>query len=128
VAFPPRKVLLAAREEHLAPRLFSSASSLAKRMSAGLEILMQADRESPPEIDAGQARHLQEEGIAYRLTCRAALSAQDVVRYANTHECVVCVVIDAPENWGGASAVWEKLACPLVVTAQNPSAPIAGNG
>ena len=92
-------------------------------MSAGLEILMQADKESLPTSLAGLLRQIDEVEVPYRISCQAALSAQEVVRYANTHECVTCVVIDSPENWGGQSGVWEKLACPLVVTAQAGSPP-----
>lgn len=120
--FPPRRVLLAVKGEHLEQRLFASASNLAKRMSAGLEILMQADKEDLPEPLPELLRQVEAEAVPYRIGYQATLSAREVVRYANTHECVACVVIDAPENWGGQAGVWEKLACPLVVAAQKPTA------
>lgn len=91
-------------------------------MNAGLEILMQADKENLPAPLAGLLRQLEAEEVQYRIGYQPALSAQEVVRYANTHECVICVVIDSPENWGGHTGVWEKLACPLVVAAQKSAA------
>lgn len=87
-------------------------------MNAGLEILMQADKENLPAPLAGLLRQLEAEEVQYRIGYQPALSAQEVVRYANTHECVACVVIDSPESWGGHAGAWEKLACPLVVAAQ----------
>lgn len=87
-------------------------------MSAGLEILMQADKENLPASLAGLLQQLEAAAVPYRIAYQTALSAHEVVRYANTHECVACVVIDAPQSWGGQAGVWEKLACPLVVAAQ----------
>jgi len=91
-------------------------------MSAGLEILMQADKENLPVQLPELLRQIEAEAVPYRIGYQMTLSAQEVVRYANTHECVACVVIDAPENWGGQASTWEKLACPLVVAAQKPAA------
>lgn len=85
-------------------------------MSAGLEILIQGDKDNPPETLATLLRQIEEEALKYRISYQATLSAAEVVRYANTHECVACVVIDAPEKWGGPAGAWEKLACPLVAT------------
>ncbi len=85
-------------------------------MNAGLEILLQGDRENPPALLAELLQLIDADEVPYRLTWQTALSAQEVVRYGNTHECVTCVVIDTPENWGGPANVWEKLACPLVAT------------
>ena len=116
--FSARKVLLAVQGGRLDARLFSAASNLAKRMSAGLEILLQADKNTPPAALAALLQRLAEEEVRYHLDWRATLAAGEVVRYANTHECITCVVIDAPENWPGSASAWEKLACPLVVTAQ----------
>lgn len=112
-------MLLAVKGEHLEQRLFTAASNLAKRMSAGLEILMQADKEDLPKPLPELLRQIEVEAVPYRIGYQATLSAQEVVRHANTHECVACVVIDAPENWGGPASVWEKLACPLVVAQKN---------
>lgn len=86
-------------------------------MSAGLEILMQADKENPPAPLAGLLRQCEEDGLQYRIGYQPTLSVQEVVRYANTHECVACVVIDSTESWGGQAGAWEKLACPLAVAA-----------
>lgn len=120
--FSVRKVLLAAQGERLDARLFSAATSLAKRMSAGLEILLQADRNAPPAPLATMLERLAKDEVIYHLDWHATLDAREVVRYANTHECITCVVIDAPENWPGSASAWDKLACPLVVTAQQHSA------
>jgi hypothetical protein len=87
-------------------------------MSAGLEILLQADKNSPPAPLAAMLQRLAEDGVRYHLDWCATLASREVVRYANTHECITCVMIDAPENWTGSASAWDKLACPLVVTAQ----------
>lgn len=121
MAFPPRRVLLAARDGRFDARLFHSACNLATRMNAGLEVLVQAERDKPSDLLAGQLRELDATGIPSRITYSARLSAQEVIRYANTHECVACVAIDAPESWDAPATVWDKLACPLVVTAQQPA-------
>lgn len=120
--FSARKVLLAVQGEPLDARLFSAASSLAKRMSAGLEILLQADKNAPPAPLAALLLRLERDEVRYHLDWHATLAAREVVRYANTHECITCVVIDSPENWPGSAGVWDKLACPLVVTAQQRTA------
>lgn len=119
--FSARKVLLAVQGERLDRRLFAVASSLAKRMSASMEILLQADREAPPAQFEAMLQHLAKDEVPYHLDWRATLAAGEVVRHANTHECIACVIIDAPENWPGAASAWDKLACPLVVTAQQHS-------
>lgn len=116
--FSARKVLLAVQGGRLDTRLFSTAASLAKRMNAGLEVLLQADRNAPPVALAALLQRLAEDEVHYHLDWRATLAASEVVRHANTHECITCVVIDAPENWPGSASAWDKLACPLVVTAQ----------
>lgn len=120
--FSARKVLLAVQGERLDARLFAAAASLAKRMSAGLEILLQADKNAPPAPLAAMLQRLEADEVLYRLDWHTTLGAREVVRYANTHECIACVVIDAPETWPGSAGAWDKLACPLVVTAQQHSA------
>ncbi|HEX8987527.1 MAG TPA: hypothetical protein VF816_06160 [Rhodocyclaceae bacterium] len=114
-----RKVLLAVREGHVEPRLLASARGLAQRMQADVDILVLADGETlPAEVD-GFVKSLRDEGIAYSLTLRPDLRRRDIVQYANTHECVVSVVIDSLEGWESvaadrASNPWTKLSCPLV--------------
>jgi len=118
VAFSARKVLLAVQGGQFDARLFSAATNLAKRMNAGLEILLQGDRDVPPAALDALLQRLTQDEVHYHLDWHAALPAREVVRYANTHECITCVVIDTPENWPGSADAWDKLACPLVVTAQ----------
>ena len=117
--FSARKVLLAVHGGQLDARLFTAASGLAKRMSAGLEILLQADKNSPPAPLDAMLKRLADDEVRYHLAWHATLATREVVRYANTHECIACVVIDAPENWPGSTSAWDKLACPLVVTTQS---------
>jgi hypothetical protein len=116
-----RKILLAVNGAHPDARLFAAAANLAKRMSATLEILLQADKEVPPAPLENMLQQLTAEGVRHHLSQQETLSTREVVRYANTHECIACVVIDTPENWPGSSGAWEKLDCPLVVTAQHLS-------
>lgn len=123
MAFSARKVLLAVQGEQVDARLFSAATNLAKRMNAGLEILLCGDRNAPPAALTALLQNLTNDEVPYRLDWHAALAAREVVRYANTHECITCVVIDAPENWPGPAGAWDKLACPLVVTAQAKGLP-----
>lgn len=122
MAFSARKVLLAVQGERLDARLFAATASLAKRMSAGVEILLQADKNAPPAPLAAMLQRLDDDEVLYHLDWQATLGVREVVRYANTHECIACVVIDAPETWPGSVGAWDKLACPLVVTAQQHSA------
>lgn len=120
--FSARKVLLTVQGGQLDARLFSAAASLAKRMNAGLEVLLQGDKNDPPAPLASMLHLLEKDGVDYRLDWNAALTAREVVRYANTHECIACVVIDCPEDWPGSTGIWDKLACPLVVIAQQRAA------
>ena len=87
-------------------------------MSAGLEILLQADKNTPPASLNTLLQRMGDDEVRYHLDWHATLAAREVVRHANTHECIACVVIDAPENWPGPASAWHKLACPLVVTAK----------
>lgn len=124
---PERKVLLALRQGHVDPRLLASARSLSQRMNADLDILVMANGEGMPgEVDAF-LKTLRDEGVAYTLTMKPVLRRRDIVQYANTHECVVTVVIDSLEGWervaaDRASAPWAKLACPLVTATTGGSA------
>lgn len=117
-----RKILLAVREGHVAPRLLASARSLCQRMDADLDILVVAAGEGlTAEVEAF-VRTLRDEGVAYTLTKRPLLRRRDIVQYANTHECIATVVIDSLEGWESvaedrASDPWRKLACPLVTAA-----------
>jgi hypothetical protein len=117
-----RKILLAVREGFIDPRLLASARSLCERMDAGLDILLLAKSEVvPPEV-ASLVRQLREEGVMYSLDRKPSLRRRDIVQYANTHECVVTVVIDSLEGWESvaedrSSNPWGKLACPLVTAA-----------
>lgn len=114
-----RKVLLAIREGYLDPRLLASARKLCQRLEAGLDILLATQgRQLPAEVDDLIAA-LRAEGVAYSISCHGQLRRRDVVRYANTHECIATVVIDSLEGWENiarsrATNPWAKLACPLV--------------
>ncbi len=119
-----RKILLAVHGARPDARLLAAAVGLAKRMSASLEILLQTDREVPPASLENMLQQLADDGVRHHLSRHETLSAREVVRYANTHECIACVVIDSPENWPGSSSAWERLDCPLVVTAQPASSPL----
>ena len=115
-----RFVLLALKGEHLEPRLLSSASGLCKRMDAGLDIMLVSGEEKPPLHLENFIRGLQQDGIHYRLTQQATLHSREIVRYANTHECISTVMIDSLGNWAAPEDEkngdpWRKLDCPLVV-------------
>lgn len=122
-----RKVLLAVREGHLDPRLLASARSLCQRMGASLDILVRTDGAAMPgEID-DLLKALRQDGVLYTVTQQPVMRRRDVVRYANTHECIATVVIDSLEGWESvaedrASNPWLKLECPLV-TAAPPKKP-----
>lgn len=115
-----RYVLLALRGEHIEPRLLSSASGLCKRMDAGLDIMLSSGDKGLPPLLENFVQSLQQDGIHYRLTQQAVLRSKEIVRYANTHECISTVMIDslgkwtAPEDEKGSDP-WRKLDCPLVV-------------
>lgn len=125
-----RKVLLAIREGYLDPRLLTSARSLCQRLGAELDILLLAAGEAlPPEV-ADLVRDLRSAGVMYTLTRKPQLRRRDVVQYANSHECIVSVVIDSLEGWEAIaedknSDPWRKLACPLVTAA--PAKPRENN-
>jgi len=115
-----RFVLLALKGEHIEPRLLSSASGLCKRMDAGLDIMLSCGDEKQPPLLENFIRDLQQDGIHYRLTQQAVLRSKEIVRYANTHECISTVMIDSLGNWAApedekGSDPWRKLDCPLVV-------------
>ena len=117
-----RKVLLAVREGHIAPRLLASAQGLCQRLDADLDILFLASGEELPGELAVFIRTLRREGMAYTLTRKPLLRRRDIVQYANTHECIATVVIDSLEGWESvaedrAADPWRKLACPLVTAA-----------
>jgi hypothetical protein len=121
-----RKILLAVREGFVDPRLLASARSLCQRMDAGLDILLLAKGEALPPDVADLVSTLRAEGVMYSLERKAVLRRRDIVQYANTHECVVTVVIDSLEGWESvaedrASDPWGKLACPLVTAAPHKS-------
>jgi len=122
-----RKVLLAIRAGHIDPRLLVSTRSLCQRMEAGLDILVEAADAGVPAEVAAFVDTLHADGVAYSLTMKPGLRRRDIVAYANTHECVVSVVIDSLEGWESVAAdraanPWAKLACPLVtaVPPRNP--------
>lgn len=117
-----RKVLLAIREGHLDPRLLNSARSLCQRLDAELDILLRAAGSALPAEVAALVRDLRAAGVMYSLTQKTQLRRRDIVQYANTHECVVTVVIDSLAGWESvaedrAANPWAKLACPLVTAA-----------
>ncbi|MDP2879376.1 MAG: hypothetical protein Q8N74_07625 [Sulfuricella sp.] len=117
---PRRFVLLALKGEHIEPRLLSSASSLCKRMDAGLDIMLSSGEEKPPPLLEKFIHDLQLDGIHCRLTQQALLRSKEIVRYTNTHECISTVMIDSLGSWATpedekGSDPWRKLDCPLVV-------------
>lgn len=117
---PARFILLVQRGDRIEPRLLSSASCLCRRMDAGLDIVMVSSAESlTPQLDLFLAE-LTHEGIPFRLKRESSMQCKDVVAYANTHECVLAVVIDKLANWAApknekGNDPWSRLACPLVV-------------
>ncbi|GIK46076.1 MAG: hypothetical protein AMXMBFR31_21290 [Candidatus Desulfobacillus denitrificans] len=120
-----RKVLLAVREGHVAPRLLASARGLCQRMNADLDILLLAAGDALPHEVEAFIKTLQQEDVAYTLTRKPLLRRRDIVEYANTHECIATVVIDSLEGWESvaqdrASDPWRRLACPLVTAAPRP--------
>ena len=120
-----RKVLLAVREGHVAPRLLASARGLCQRMNADLDILLLAAGDALPHEVEAFIKTLQQEDVAYTLTRKPLLRRRDIVEYANTHECIATVVIDSLAGWESvaqdrASDPWRRLACPLVTAAPRP--------
>jgi len=89
-------------------------------MDAGLDIMLVSGEEKPPPLLKNFMHGLQQDGIHCRLTQQAVLRSREIVRYANTHECISTVMIDslgrwtAPEDEKGSDP-WRKLDCPLVV-------------
>jgi hypothetical protein len=118
----PRKILLAVREGGVDPRLLASARSLCDRLDAELDILARVAGEAlPSDLDAFIAR-LRVDGVPYSLSQKPVLRRRDVVDYANTHECIVTVVIDSLEGWEIIATdrnadPWARLSCPLVTAA-----------
>lgn len=116
---PERFILLALRSGQIEPRLLASASSLCRRVDAGLDIVLITEHAELPEILEQFVREMRQEGIPCRLTRDAAMRRADIVRYANTHECILTVLIDSVGKWADwghdkSSDPWRKLDCPLV--------------
>jgi hypothetical protein len=114
-----RKVLLAIREGYLDPRLLASARSLCQRLGAGLDILLASQGTELPDAVTALVKNLRDEGVTYSISRFDSLRRRDVVRYANTHECITTVVIDSLEGWQSVarsrgSNPWANLSCPLV--------------
>lgn len=117
---PRRYVLLALKHEYIEPRLLSSASSLCRRMDAGLDIMLVSGDKKPPPLLDNFMRALQHDGVYYRLAYKTALRSREIIQYANTHECISTVIIDSLANWitpddEKGRDLWRKLDCPLVV-------------
>jgi hypothetical protein len=117
---PRRYVLLALKGEHIEPRLLLSASALCRRMDAGLDIMLVSGAEKPPPMLKNFMHDLHQDGIHCRLTQQAVLHSREIVRYANTHECISTVMIDSLGRWAApedekGNDPWRKLDCPLVV-------------
>lgn len=122
-----RKVLLAVRAGRIDSRLLVSARSLCQRMDAGLDILVLSGGEALPAEIATLVEALREDGVRHSVTQNRVLRRRDIVEYANTHECILTVVIDSLEGWESVaedktSNPWRRLACPLVTTANGGSA------
>ncbi len=99
--------------------MLAAARNLCQRLGAGLEILLASAGTQLPNAVAALAETLRTEGVPHGITRCEVLRRRDVVRYANTHECVVTVVIDSLEGWESVARSrganpWAKLACPLV--------------
>lgn len=117
-----RKVLLALKRECVDERVLCCARNIALRVDAGIEILLiPSDGRMPSALEAFLER-LRQDDVDWRLIHGAGDPAREAVRYANAHKAVLCVVIDALENWtDGAQGArkgndpWKKLECPLVV-------------
>jgi hypothetical protein len=127
---PERKVLLAVREGHIDPRLLASARGLCQRMDAGLDILVLAGGAALPAAVRDFVRTLRDEGLIYTLTEMPSLRRRDIVKYANTHECVSTVVIDSLEGWESVAEdktgnPWRHLACPLVTAVAAKAKPVS---
>lgn len=119
-AKPGRFILLALKSEHIELRLLSSASGLCRRMDAGLDIMLVSDEEKLPPALESFMRQMQREGIYCRMKRESGTKSRDIVRYANTHECISSVMIDSLGSWATpedekGSDPWRKLDCPLVV-------------
>jgi hypothetical protein len=113
-------ILLAIKDEHIEPRLLTYASTLCRRMDAGLDIMLRGESKTLPPLLDNFMRELQQDGIQCRLTQQGGLRRRDIVQYANTHGSISTVVIDAVSNWATPeddenSDPWRKLECPLVV-------------
>lgn len=118
-ALSDRKVLLALREGYLDPRLLAAARNLCQRLGAGLDILLACREGQLPAAVTTLIKTLRDEGVIYTLSQCTQLRRRDVVRYANTHECITTVVIDSLEGWeslahGRTANPWKNLHCPLV--------------
>jgi hypothetical protein len=118
---PRRKVLLAVRDTHLDARLLSAARNLCQRMEAELDILVRSKSAALSLDLTAFIETLRADGLAYALTVRPELRRRDIVRHANSHECISTVVIDSLEGWevvaeDRAYDPWAALACPLVTT------------
>jgi hypothetical protein len=117
-----RTVLLAVREEHVDPRLLTSALALCRRLEADMEIQVIAASEVPPAEMDGFLETLREAGLPFSLVVKPSLRRRDLVDYANAHEHIAAVVIDSREGWEAlaldrSSDPWKHLACPLVTAA-----------
>lgn len=119
-----RKVLLALNRECADERVLCCARNIALRVDAGIEVLLiPSDGRMPTALEAFLER-LRQDDVSWRLIHGTGDPARETVRYANDHEAVLCVVIDALENWtdgiqgaGKGNDPWKKLECPLVVAA-----------
>lgn len=65
-------------------------------------------------------RELQREGIPWQLTQHEDLRSNEIIVYANSHECISSVMINSLSNWietetDKGKNPWRKLNCPLVV-------------
>lgn len=123
-----RTVLLAMREGYIDPRMLTTARGLCQRMDAGLDILVLAVGDALPSAVADFVRTLHDQRVAYTLTQVPSLRRRDLVKYANTHECVSTLVIDSLEGWESVAAdktsdPWRQLACPLVTATSAKARP-----
>jgi hypothetical protein len=119
-SLPSKYILLAIKGQHVEPRLLSYASSLCRRMDAGLDIMLTCEQKTLPPLLDQFLQELHRDGIPSRLTQESGLGSRNIVQYANTHGNISTVVIDTVSTWTtpGYSEhrnPWHKLECPLVV-------------
>lgn len=117
-----RRILLALKNERLDERVLFCARNIARRVDAGIEILLMRSSGPMPKVLKVFLEKLLREGVDYCLTYKSGSLVQDTVRYANEHEGILLVVLDSLDGWNDSAPDgdkskehWKRLACPLVI-------------